>query len=131
MIAEQVVKDIGEDLEAIADRVLPKETNEMLMKLSKEEEEKLLPNVPSHVQYLIVGGGTAANAAYKSIRAKDENAKILVVTEEEYKPYMRPPLSKDLWMTQDEKIVKDLRFKQYSGNERRHVYITGHNLNFV
>lgn len=32
---------------------------------------------------------------------------------------MRPPLSKDLWMTEDEKLIEDLRFKQYNGNERR------------
>lgn len=32
---------------------------------------------------------------------------------------MRPPLSKDLWTTDDEQLVKDLRFKQYNGNERR------------
>jgi apoptosis-inducing factor 1 len=45
--------------------------------------------------------------------------KVLVVTEEMFKPYMRPPLSKDLWLTEDEKLVAELRFKQYSGNERR------------
>ena len=59
-------------------------------------------------------------AAFKAIRANDENAKVLLVTEEDYKPYMRPPLSKDLWMTDDEALVDKLRFKQYSGNERRY-----------
>ena len=42
----------------------------------------------------------------------------MVVTEEDYKPYMRPPLSKDLWMTEDEELIKQLKFKQYNGNER-------------
>jgi hypothetical protein len=39
---------------------------------------------------------------------------------------MRPPLSKDLWMTEDEALVNQLRFKQYNGNERRlqrNIYI--------
>lgn len=58
-------------------------------------------------------------AAFKAIRANDENARVLVVTEENFKPYMRPPLSKDLWMTDDEKLVSELKFKQYNGNERR------------
>lgn len=31
---------------------------------------------------------------------------------------MRPPLSKDLWMTEDEELIKQLKFKQYNGNER-------------
>ncbi len=45
--------------------------------------------------------------------------KVLLITEENYMPYMRPPLSKDLWMTEDEELVKQLRFKQYNGKERR------------
>lgn len=36
---------------------------------------------------------------------------------------MRPPLSKDLWMTDDEKLISELRFKQYNGNERRLNFI--------
>ena len=63
-----------------------------------------------------------AMAAFKAIRANDENAKVLLVTEEDYKPYMRPPLSKDLWMTDDEALVEKLRFKQYNGNESRYQF---------
>jgi hypothetical protein len=37
---------------------------------------------------------------------------------------MRPPLSKELWMTEDENLVQNLKFKQYNGNERRFVQIT-------
>lgn len=58
-------------------------------------------------------------SAFKAIRARDPTAKVLVVTEESHKPYMRPPLSKDLWTTDDENLIKQLRFKQYNGNERR------------
>jgi len=85
---------------------------------AKVEQEKFLPEIPNHAQYLIVGGGTTAMSAFKSIRANDPDARVLVVTEENYKPYMRPPLSKDLWTTDDEQLVKELRFKQYNGNER-------------
>lgn len=86
--------------------------------VAKQEQEKFLPEIPSHAQYLIVGGGTAALSAFKAIRANDPTAKVLVVTEEAYKPYMRPPLSKDLWMTDDQDLVSQLKFKQYNGNER-------------
>jgi apoptosis-inducing factor 1 len=86
-------------------------------------KEKILSEIPNYAQYLIVGGGTAAMAAFKAIRANDAKAKVLVVTEENYKPYMRPPLSKELWTTEDDKLVEQLKFKQYNGNERRYLSI--------
>lgn len=46
-----------------------------------------------------------------------------MVTEEDYKPYMRPPLSKDLLLTEDENLIKQLKFKQYNGNERSLFFI--------
>jgi len=79
---------------------------------------KFLPDIPSHAQYLIVGGGTAAMSAFKAIRASDPGAKVLIVTKEAFKPYMRPPLSKDMWQTEDDKLTSELKFKQYNGNER-------------
>lgn len=38
--------------------------------------------------------------------------------EEEYKPYMRPPLSKDMWFTEDKSLTDQLKFKTWSGRER-------------
>lgn len=35
-----------------------------------------------------------------------------------YFPYMRPPLSKELWYTDDNEKVKNLVFKSYSGKDR-------------
>ena len=59
-----------------------------------EESGEVAAVLPSHVPYLIIGAGTAGMAAYRAIRTKDANAKVLLVGEEEFKPYMRPPLSK-------------------------------------
>ncbi len=42
----------------------------------KDESEQFLPEIPSHAQYLIVGGGTAAMSAFKAIRAGDPTAKV-------------------------------------------------------
>jgi apoptosis-inducing factor 1 len=42
-----------------------------------------------------------------------------VVTEEGHLPYMRPPLSKELWFNEDKEAIKTLKFKQWNGKERR------------
>ncbi|XP_068187971.1 apoptosis-inducing factor 1, mitochondrial isoform X13 [Antennarius striatus] len=74
--------------------------------------------VPSHTPYLLIGGGTASFAAARSIRARDPGAKVLIVTEETDLPYMRPPLSKELWFSDDPSVTETLRFKQWNGKER-------------
>jgi len=47
--------------------------------------------------YLIVGGGMAADAAAKAIRENDASASIGIVSDDPHAPYERPPLSKALW----------------------------------
>lgn len=74
--------------------------------------------VPSHAPYLLIGGGTASFAAARSIRARDPGAKVLIVTEESDLPYMRPPLSKELWFSDNSSVTETLRFKQWNGKER-------------
>ncbi|XP_022227577.2 putative apoptosis-inducing factor 1, mitochondrial isoform X2 [Drosophila obscura] len=83
---------------------------------SPDSSEKL----PKHVPYLIIGGGTAAFSAFRSIKSNDAKAKVLIVSNEYRKPYMRPPLSKELWYTPNanEDPIKDYRFKQWTGSER-------------
>ncbi|XP_055082553.1 apoptosis-inducing factor 1, mitochondrial isoform X14 [Periophthalmus magnuspinnatus] len=74
--------------------------------------------LPSHAPYLLIGGGTASFAAARSIRARDPGAKVLIVTDEPNLPYMRPPLSKELWFSDDPSVTETLRFKQWNGKER-------------
>uniref|UniRef100_A0A667YCS1 Apoptosis-inducing factor 1, mitochondrial n=1 Tax=Myripristis murdjan TaxID=586833 RepID=A0A667YCS1_9TELE len=74
--------------------------------------------IPSHAPYLLIGGGTASFAAARSIRARDPGARVLIVTEESDLPYMRPPLSKELWFSDDPSVTDTLRFKQWNGKER-------------
>uniref|UniRef100_A0A8C2SWH2 Apoptosis-inducing factor 1, mitochondrial n=1 Tax=Coturnix japonica TaxID=93934 RepID=A0A8C2SWH2_COTJA len=76
------------------------------------------PDVPSHVPFLLIGGGTAAFAAARSIRARDPGARVLIVSEDPALPYMRPPLSKELWFSDDPHVTETLRFKQWNGKER-------------
>ena len=47
--------------------------------------------------YLIVGGGMAADAAARGIRQEDAAGTIAIVGAEPDAPYNRPPLSKGLW----------------------------------
>ena len=44
---------------------------------------------------------------------------MLIVTDEPDLPYMRPPLSKELWFSDDPSVTETLRFKQWNGKERR------------
>jgi NADPH-dependent 2,4-dienoyl-CoA reductase/sulfur reductase-like enzyme len=48
-------------------------------------------------RYLIAGGGLTADGACKGIRDVDQDGSIGVVGAEAHPPYLRPPLSKDLW----------------------------------
>jgi programmed cell death 8 (apoptosis-inducing factor) len=46
---------------------------------------------------------------------------VLVIDSEGYYPYMRPPLSKEMWFNDDAEATKKLRFKQWNGSERRYA----------
>nr|AMY56536.1 AIF1 [Botryllus schlosseri] len=83
-----------------------------------EESGPLLPTVPESAQYLLIGGGTASHSAMRAIRKRDPTAKILIITEEELRPYMRPPLSKELWYSDDRELARQLIFKQWNGKTR-------------
>ncbi|XP_037543421.1 apoptosis-inducing factor 1, mitochondrial isoform X3 [Nematolebias whitei] len=88
--------------------------------LTKSAADSTPPShrLPSHTPYLLIGGGTASFAAARSIRARDPGAKVLIVTDELDLPYMRPPLSKELWFSDDPSVTETLRFKQWNGKER-------------
>ncbi|CAF4411563.1 unnamed protein product [Rotaria socialis] len=87
------------------------------------KKEELTPHIPNFAQYLIIGGGTTAMSAFKTIRALDPTAKVLVVSAENYMPYMRPPLSKDIWYTDDDDLISKHSFKQWNGNEKSLYFI--------
>ncbi|KAL3315536.1 Apoptosis-inducing factor 1, mitochondrial [Cichlidogyrus casuarinus] len=100
------------------------------------------PQFPTHVPYLIIGAGTAGISAAKAIRASDSRANVLIVGgdletegaavwvepsekngEKQLKqppPYLRPPLSKDLWRRNEERRRMLL---DPEGNMRKHSWI--------
>uniref|UniRef100_A0A182M2W4 FAD/NAD(P)-binding domain-containing protein n=1 Tax=Anopheles culicifacies TaxID=139723 RepID=A0A182M2W4_9DIPT len=77
-------------------------------------------DLPKHVPYLLIGGGTASIAAFRSIRVHDPKAKVMMITNELEMPYMRPPLSKELWFNPTE--TEPLKFRQWNGSERSIFY---------
>jgi 3-phenylpropionate/trans-cinnamate dioxygenase ferredoxin reductase subunit len=50
-----------------------------------------------HFNYLIIGGGMAADAATQGIRELDRDGSITLIGAESNPPYNRPPLTKGLW----------------------------------
>ena len=48
-----------------------------------------------HFKYLLAGGGVASSTAAQAIRQRDPQGSILLVAQEQIRPYHRPPLSKD------------------------------------
>lgn len=67
-----------------------------------------------HSKYLLVGAGLTADSACKGIRDVDPDGTITVVGDETYPPYLRPPLTKDLWKGKDEKKI-------WRGTEKYHA----------
>ncbi|XP_059618346.1 apoptosis-inducing factor 1, mitochondrial [Phlebotomus argentipes] len=96
-------------------------------KQSEDEEAKKRRRVPAtageipkEVPYLLIGGGTAAFAAFRAIKSHEPKAKIMLITDELEMPYMRPPLSKEIWQNSD--ATGKLSFKQWNGVERSVFY---------
>ncbi|KAF9345817.1 Apoptosis-inducing factor 1, mitochondrial [Mortierella sp. AD094] len=89
------------------------------------EANEVAAAVPKHEKdlypYILIGAGTASFAAMEAIREKDPAAAILIIGNEDIGPYMRPPLSKEMWFNKSEEATKNLSFKDWQGKERNIV----------
>lgn len=61
--------------------------------------------IPEEIPYLLIGAGTASYHAALTIRARDADAKVLIVGDERHLPYNRPNLTKELWWYGDENVI--------------------------
>lgn len=95
----------------------PHQVSEEVVPVTTPVIPVLVKQLPESVPYLIVGGGTSAFSASRSIRSNDPKARVLIISAEEYFPYMRPPLSKELWYSGSE-LKKQFTFKQWNGREK-------------
>lgn len=99
----------------------PSKDSKVQLDDTAHKAKPLIPDLPESVKYLLIGGGTSSFAAFRSIRANDPRAKVIVISEEDYEPYMKPPLSKELWFAEND-LVKDFKFRQWNGRERTVFY---------
>ena len=72
--------------------------------------------MPTHFDYLIVGGGMVANFASEAIRERDQVGTIGILSEDVDGPYPRPALSKKLW-TDPDFSWEDLQFDTAGKNQ--------------
>ncbi|CAO3657770.1 unnamed protein product [Umbelopsis ramanniana] len=72
--------------------------------------------------YVLVGSGTASFSAAQAIKEQEPNASVIIIGNESVPPYMRPPLSKELWFSDDTNASQTLNFKDWQGNERSALY---------
>uniref|UniRef100_A0A915AZG7 Apoptosis-inducing factor 1, mitochondrial n=1 Tax=Parascaris univalens TaxID=6257 RepID=A0A915AZG7_PARUN len=93
-------------------------------KPSKRWSSERYSHLPEEIPYLLIGAGTAAYYAALSIRARDADAKVLMIGEENQLPYNRPPLSKELWWYGDDKMADTLEYKGLSGKKKDVYYET-------
>ncbi|XP_051173048.1 apoptosis-inducing factor 1, mitochondrial isoform X2 [Leptopilina boulardi] len=78
--------------------------------------------IPKEIPYLLIGGGPASFSAFRSIKSNDPKAKVLIITNESYNPYMKPPLSKEVWYDKDRTSSSEFSFKQWHGTPRSFFY---------
>ncbi len=64
-------------------------------------EPKEAKDVP-YYDFVLVGGGIASYMAAREIRERVKEARVLLIGDEPHSPYLRPPLSKNLWRSSDE-----------------------------
>lgn len=80
-------------------------------------KSKIVEKLPEYVPYLIIGGGTTGFSASRAIRSNDPKARVLIISAEDYFPYMKPPLSKELWYSGSD-LKEKFTFKQWNGREK-------------
>ncbi|KFM61498.1 Apoptosis-inducing factor 1, mitochondrial, partial [Stegodyphus mimosarum] len=86
-----------------------------------KEDLELLNNF-GPIPYLLIGAGSASFTAFRAIRTKDPTAKVLMIGEEAFLPYMRPPLSKEMWFDNKSDVAQTLTFTQWNGKDRSLFY---------
>ncbi|MDN5636268.1 MAG: NAD(P)/FAD-dependent oxidoreductase, partial [Brevibacterium sp.] len=75
----------------------------------------------THFQYMIVGGGMAADAAANGIRELDADGSIAIISDDVDEPYTRPALSKKLWT--DEEFSEADNFLGTAENTGAQIYL--------
>lgn len=111
------LKDLSGDLRG------PEVTDSSSDKLSlMRGDEPHLSNTIIKAKYVLVGGGSASFAAMEEIRRLEPGADVLIIADEPFVPYMRPPLSKELWFNNDSRVTETFHFTDWHGEEKPIFY---------
>ncbi|VIO90949.1 Pyridine nucleotide-disulphide oxidoreductase family protein [Brugia malayi] len=97
------------------DSIVPEETSPVRPEKGTVVDSKKLPE---EIPYLLIGSGAASYYAALAIRARDPDAKVLMIGDEKHLPYNRPPLSKELWWYGEDQVAETLEYRGYSGKKR-------------
>lgn len=81
--------------------------------------EDIVPIEPIQAHYVLMGGGTSSIYASISIREQDPKADILIISDEDFLPYKRPPLSKELWLNRGK---SDFEFKAFENGAEQSIF---------
>ncbi|CAJ0942990.1 unnamed protein product, partial [Mesorhabditis belari] len=84
-------------------------------KPAEKKAPEATDKIPDFIPYLLVGSGAASYYASLSIRARDAEAKVLIIGEEAELPYNKPPLSKELWWYPENQGQNSLSYKGPNG----------------
>ncbi|KCV72645.1 hypothetical protein H696_00226 [Fonticula alba] len=76
-----------------------------------------LPGGNLRAKYVLVGTGTASYSAAAAIMERDPTAVIIMIGEDVEVPYARPPITKELWFSQDPDVVDTLNYCDWAGND--------------
>jgi programmed cell death 8 (apoptosis-inducing factor) len=104
----------------VVETAAPEEVTEVAPKEEAPTVKRPIQNYSA--TYVIVGTGTAAYFAVRGIVEKDPNAKIIMIGEESYPPYMRTPLSKELWFRENAPSPDSFEFTDWGGEKRSIFY---------
>ncbi|KAF5284569.1 hypothetical protein FQR65_LT02395 [Abscondita terminalis] len=102
-------------------KIVIEEKKKTPLKKVRKKIPETSKEIPNEIPYLLIGGGTASFSAFRAIKSADPEARVLIISEESDFPYMRPPLSKEMWCSTDA-AAKELLFTQWNGSERSLFY---------
>ncbi|KAI6176843.1 Apoptosis-inducing factor 1, mitochondrial [Aphelenchoides bicaudatus] len=77
-----------------------------------------IDNLPDFVPYILIGAGTASYYAALTIRARDPDAIVLILGDEDENAYSRTHLSKELWWYGDKNFAETLQYKSLTGRTK-------------
>src|SRR5699024_5423507 len=98
--------------------VAPRSRQEYRGGTIRSAKEPVMSQLASRYDHVIIGGGVAADAAARALRAAAPEASIALLSADPHSPVYRPALSKDLWHGESaDPDSQDLRTAEDTGAE--------------